>query len=183
MASESGEVPAFTDEVILVDEHDQPLGVLPKLAAHERGGQLHRAFSVFVFNRAGQLLLQRRADAKYHFGGLWTNTCCSHPRLDCALIDFARARLRAEMGIDVALEEAFSFVYRATDARSGLTEHEYDHVLFGHFDGDPRPDPSEVGDWKWVDTSALRDDVAEHPDRYTPWFRLVLERVLEQRSA
>jgi isopentenyl-diphosphate delta-isomerase len=176
-------VPASTDRVILVDEHDRPLGVEDKLKAHENGGRLHRAFSIFVFNRAGQLMLQRRAAGKYHFGGLWTNTCCSHPRDDCGLIEFARSRLAEEMGFDVELEEAFSFVYRATDARTQLTEHEYDHVLFGRYDGEPRPNPAEVDAWRWVDPAALREDVARRPEQYTPWFRTVLERVLAHGAA
>ncbi|MEW5853778.1 MAG: isopentenyl-diphosphate Delta-isomerase [Myxococcota bacterium] len=171
-------VPRSTDVVILVDDRDQPLGTADKLKAHEDGGKLHRAFSIFVFNSQGQVMLQRRAASKYHFGGLWTNTCCSHPHPDYGLLEFARNRLQEEMGFDVPLTEQFSFVYRAHDAQSGLTEHEYDHVLFGRYDGEPHPNPAEADGWKWMEPEALRQDVVAHPERYTPWFRIVLERVL-----
>ena len=170
-------------QVILVDESDRPVGVEDKLAAHQGGGKLHRAFSVFLFNTAGQMLLQRRAAGKYHFGGLWTNSCCSHPRRDETLEDSARARLRHELGIDVPLTELFSFVYRAEDPASGLTEHEFDHVLVGRFDGHPRPNVDEVSEWEWVDVRELLDDVRRRPQRYTPWFKLVLERVVARMRA
>jgi isopentenyl-diphosphate delta-isomerase len=170
------------DHVILVDESGRAIGSAPKLAAHENGGRLHRAFSVFIFNSAGQMLLQRRAAGKYHFGGLWTNACCSHPR-EGPVVDSARARLREEFGFEVPLEELFSFVYRAEDPASGLTEHEFDHVLIGRFDGKPAPDPDEIESWEWIDPSRLLRDVQEHPERYTPWFRIVLERVLQRVRA
>jgi isopentenyl-diphosphate delta-isomerase len=170
--------PAAPDDVILVDESDRPLGTAPKLAAHENGGRLHRAFSVFVFDSAGRMLLQRRAATKYHFGGLWTNACCSHPRVGSTLLDSARERLGHEFGIDVPLRELFSFVYRAEDPATGLTEHEFDHVLVGRFDGQPQPNPEEVDAWEWVDPADLLRDVRDRPQRYTPWFRIVLERVI-----
>ena len=166
------------DHVILVDEHDRPVGSAPKLAAHEAGGRLHRAYSVFIFDSAGRMLLQRRAAGKYHFGGLWTNACCSHPGAGRPMADAARARLRHEFGFDAPLEELFSFVYRAEDAASGLTEHEFDHVFVGRFDGVPAPNPQEVDAWEWVDPRRLLDDVRDRPERYTPWFRIVLERVI-----
>jgi isopentenyl-diphosphate delta-isomerase len=169
---------AAPDDVVLVDEDDRPLGSAPKLAAHQNGGRLHRAFSVFIFDSHGRMLLQRRAPGKYHFGGLWTNACCSHPRVGQPLIESARARLRHEFGFDAPLEERFSFVYRAEDPTSGLTEHELDHVLVGRFDGEPRPNPEEIDAWDWVDPSELLRDVRERPERYTPWFRIVLERVV-----
>ena len=168
------------DDVVLVDEHDRPIGLAPKLGAHEHGGRLHRAFSVFIFDSAGRMLLQRRAPGKYHFGGLWTNACCSHPGAAVPVAESARARLRHELGIDVPLEELFSFVYRAEDPASGLTEHEFDHVLAGRYDGDPRPNRDEVDAWEWVDPQELLRDVARRPQRYTPWFRLVLERVIRE---
>jgi len=174
------EEPVTDDHVILVDESDRPVGVERKLPAHENGGKLHRAFSVFIFNSAGRMLIQRRADAKYHFGGLWTNACCSHPKQGRTLIDSARTRLREEFGFDVPLEEQFSFVYRAEDPASGLTEHEFDHVLVGKFDGTPRPNPDEIGDWRWAEPRELMEDVERHPERYTPWFKLVLHKVLER---
>jgi isopentenyl-diphosphate delta-isomerase len=171
-------VPASTDVVVLVDPDDRPVGTMDKLKAHEHGGKLHRAFSIFVFNTRGEVMLQRRAAAKYHFGGLWTNTCCSHPHPDHGLLEFARARLQEEMGFEVELTDEFSFVYRATDEKSGLTEHELDHILFGRFDGEPRPNPAEADGWKWMAPEALKRDVETHPTDYTPWFRIVLDRVL-----
>jgi isopentenyl-diphosphate delta-isomerase len=182
MAPTTGDVPS-ADHVILVDENDRAVGSAPKLEAHRNGGALHRAFSIFIFNSAGQMLLQRRAATKYHFGGLWTNACCSHPRHGEALDESAHARLRHEFGFDAPLQELFSFVYRAEDPASGLTEHEFDHVFVGRFDGLPAPNPEEIEAWEWVDRSHLLRDVSEHPDRYTPWFRIVLERVLQRVTA
>ncbi len=165
------------EQVILVDEYDRRVGTASKMEAHRRGA-LHRAFSVFVFNSAGQLLLQQRASGKYHSGGLWTNTCCSHPRPGESTVQAARRRLKEEMGIECALEEVFCFVYQAA-LDSGLVEHEYDHVFVGVCDGDPSPDAQEVGDWQWMDVSELQRDLDEHPERYTFWFKAAIHRVLE----
>lgn len=176
MAGEADEIRG-TEHVILVDEQDRPIGVAEKVAAHQNGGQLHRAFSVFLLNDRGQMLLQRRAATKYHFGGLWTNACCSHPRQNQGTDVAARDRLQFEMGIDAPLEERFAFVYRAHDPVSGLTEHEYDHVFVGRFDGTPSPHPQEVSDWRWMEPTALLEDVRRNPQQYTPWFKLVLERL------
>lgn len=170
-------------EVILVDEDDNPVGFETKLRAHQDGGRLHRAFSVFIFDCAGRMLLQRRAAQKYHFGGLWTNACCSHPRKGEEVADAARAGLRREFGFSTQMEEIFSFVYRAMDEYSGLTEHEFDHVFRGKFDGEPRPDPDEIDDWKWVEPAELTGDLENNPHDYTPWFRLAASRVLENLSA
>ena len=170
--------PAAEDVLILVDERDNPVGFETKLAAHRGGGKLHRAFSVFIFNGRGLMLLQRRAAGKYHFGGLWTNACCSHPRRGESTADAARARLRLEFGFDTPLQELFSFVYRAEDPASGLTEHEFDHVFRGTFDGTPRPNPDEIAEWKWVGPEELLADVKARPGDYTPWFKEVVERVL-----
>jgi len=166
--------------IVLVDPSDRTVGFEEKLMAHENGGKLHRAFSIFVFDGAGRMLLQRRSRKKYHFGGLWTNACCGHPRQGEALSDAARRRLREEFGFDAELEEAFSFVYRAHDPASRLTEHEFDHVFRGRFDGDPRPDPEEAEDWEWVDPARLVTDLERNPHRYTPWFRMVVGRVIEE---
>lgn len=174
---------AAPDRVILVDEQDRPLGDEAKLRAHENGGKLHRAFSVFIFNGEGQMLLQRRSPGKYHFGGLWTNACCSHPRPGQDVLGAARQRLREELGFDTDLTEGFSFVYRAHDARTGLTEHEFDHVLFGQFDGEPQPNPDEVDGWKWMDPEQIRADLEQRPDAYTPWFRIALARAIAHRRA
>lgn len=175
-------LPVDQDEIVLVDELDRPVGYASKLPPHEGGGTLHRAFSVFLFNERGQILLQQRAASKYHFGGLWTNTCCSHPRRDQPVAEAARARLLYEMGIELQLRPLFTFIYRAHDPSSGLTEHELDHVFVGDFDGSPSPRPTEVEDWAWVDPQELSRDLVEHSERYTPWFRLVFQRVMKERS-
>lgn len=162
--------------VVLVDEQGSETGVMEKMAAH-RAAALHRAFSVFVFNSNGQLLLQRRADHKYHSGGLWTNTCCSHPRPGEGMGEAARRRLQEEMGLDCELEEIFSFVYHA-HLDHGLSEHEYDHVLVGRCDADPFPNPDEVSEWRWANLDELEQDRTLNPNRYTAWFHLAFPRVL-----
>jgi isopentenyl-diphosphate delta-isomerase len=168
------------DDIVLVDEQDRPLGTCAKLDAHEDGGRLHRAFSVFLFDPHGRMLLQQRAATKYHFGGLWTNACCSHPRPGEAVIEAARRRVREELGVDVVLTPALTFVYRAEDPQSGLTEHEYDHVFVGRVnEGDVKPDSAEVAAVRWVEPGVLLEDVNTRPARYTPWFKIVLERVLQ----
>ena len=174
---------ADDDQIILVDENDTPLGSAGKLEAHQDGGRLHRAFSVFIFDSMGRMLLQQRAARKYHFAGLWTNACCSHPGEGAAVEDAARRRLRHEFGFDVPLEKLFTFVYRAEDPATGLTEHEFDHVFAGRFDGTPAPNPDEIDAWEWVDPADLLRDVRARPERYTPWFRLVLERVIERGAS
>ena len=167
------------EEIILVDENDNPIGFETKLKAHENGGKLHRAFSIFVFDAAGRMLLQRRAKKKYHFGGLWTNACCGHPRKGEKLEDAARVRLQEEFGFDTGVEEIFDFLYRASDAKSGLTEYEFDHVFCGEFNGEPRPNPDEIDDWKWVGLAELLVDLKNDPHQYTPWFKIALPRVIE----
>src|SRR5438270_6566556 len=149
------------------------VGVEEKLKAH-LSGVLHRAFSIFVFNTAGQLLLQKRSGAKYHSGGLWSNTCCGHPRLGESIKDASRRRLWEEMGFGCELRKCFQFIYRAK-LDDGLFEHEYDHVLVGKYDGVPYPDRGEVDDWKWGDLMTLRLDMQENPEKYTYWFRISLE--------
>ncbi|MEJ2502558.1 MAG: isopentenyl-diphosphate Delta-isomerase [Gemmatimonadota bacterium] len=169
----------MTDRVVLVDWLDRPMGTEEKLAAH-RDGRLHRALSVLVVNDAGELLLQRRADTKYHSAGLWSNTCCSHPRPDEAVEDAAHRRLQEEMGFDCDLDPAFAFVYRA-ELGDGLIEHEYDHVFLGRWNGSPTPDPDEASDWRWTAPEALRDEIARHPGRFTYWFRVII-RELDDRD-
>ncbi|HEY0075387.1 MAG TPA: isopentenyl-diphosphate Delta-isomerase [Abditibacteriaceae bacterium] len=171
------------DELVLVDENDNCIGTLPKRQAHEDGGVLHRAFSIFIFDSAQRMLLQLRGKDKYHFGGRWTNACCSHPRRGEELQEAAHRRLREELGFDVPLQELFSFTYRAYDEKSGLTEHEFDHVFIGHYDGVPQPNPQEVDDWKWVSISELEDDLTQHPDQYTAWFRLSVTQVCNSLEA
>ena len=161
--------------VVLVNQEDRPLGTLEKMEAHERG-VLHRAFSVFVFNKLGELMLQKRAEDKYHSPGLWTNTVCSHPRLNEAVILAAHRRLLEEMGFDCELKKVFSFIYKA-DVGDGLTEHEFDHVFFGTSDDLPNPNPEEVGEWKYMPLDEVIADVSKHPEEYTVWFKIALKQV------
>jgi isopentenyl-diphosphate delta-isomerase len=157
------------DEVILVDADDRPLGAMGKLEAHRQGAR-HRALSVILRDRDNRLLLQRRALGKYHSGGLWTNTCCSHPRPGEDTADAAQRRLAEEMGITCPLGLLFSTHYRAA-VSNDLIEDELVHVFGGRFDGRPDPDPSEVAEWRWVAAAELARDLDEHPERYTVWFR------------
>jgi isopentenyl-diphosphate delta-isomerase len=169
------------EKVILVNEKDEQVGTEEKMKAHSNGGILHRAFSIFVFNSRGELMLQRRALTKYHSKGLWTNTVCSHPREGESILDASHRRLMEEMGFDCPLAEKFSFTYHE-NAGSELTEWEYDHVLFGAYEAEPKPNHEEVDAWKWVTLDELKKDVAEHPERYTAWLKIVLDRVIEERE-
>jgi isopentenyl-diphosphate Delta-isomerase len=164
----------MAEEIILVDENDSETGAGEKMRVHEEG-LLHRAFSVMIFNSYGEVLLQKRAKAKYHSGGLWTNACCSHPRVGKDIIDEAKKRLKEEMGIEAELEEKFSFMYRA-ELENGLTENELDHVLDGRFDGEPQLNSEEAEDWRWVDIMTLKEDIKKHPESYTPWLPYIVER-------
>lgn len=166
------------EQVILVDINDRPTGSEEKLKAHELA-LLHRAFSVFIFNSKGELMLQRRALHKYHSPGLWTNTCCSHPRPGEETMQAAHRRLKEEMGFDCPLEWKFSFIYQAP-FDNGLTEHEFDHVFFGSFKQDPIINPDEVAEWKWVSMEWLLQDVRTNPQDYTIWFKIALEQITAQ---
>lgn len=161
------------ERVVLVDEQNREIGAAEKLEAHA-AGKLHRAFSVFVFNSERQLLLQRRAASKYHSGGLWSNTCCGHPRPAEATDAAAHRRLREEMNFDCELRAAFEFIYRA-EFENELIEHEYDHVFVGEFDGVPAPDKSEVEGWRWMGLDELRRDLRERPGAYTYWLHAALD--------
>lgn len=163
------------ERVILVDEKDIESGSEEKLKAHEEG-KLHRAFSVFIFNSRGGLLLQKRASSKYHCGGLWSNTCCSHPRPGENTADAAKRRLMEEMGMECPLEEKFSFIYRVKLDR-GLTEHELDHVFFGKCDSSPKLNPKEAEDFKWVNLEHLRNEIRENPGQYTKWLAIALGKI------
>lgn len=163
------------DEVILVDEQDNELGTASKLDAHQKG-LLHRAFSVFIFNSKGELLLQKRAASKYHSGGLWSNTCCSHPFPGESTSHAASRRLVEEMGMKCGLREEFSFVYKAS-LDNELTEHEYDHVFIGYSDSKPALNPAEVDDWKWMSMDELKRELEESPLSYSAWLRIVFEKV------
>ena len=167
------------ERVILVDHRDVAVGTAGKLAAH-RAGLLHRAFSVFVLNPAGEMLLQRRASGKYHSGGLWSNACCGHPRPGEDVAAAAGRRLGEELGFGCALRTAGSFRYRA-ELGAGLTEHEIDHLFVGLWDGRPDPDPAEVSDWRWAALPGIRRELDATPDRFTAWFRAALE-ALEGRG-
>jgi isopentenyl-diphosphate delta-isomerase len=160
-----------------VNAAGQATGTMDKMAAHT-SGTLHRAFSVFIFNSRGQLLLQQRAMDKYHSGGLWTNTCCSHPRLGEMNLDAAHRRLIEEMGMDCELTELFQFSYRH-EFDNGLIEHEYDHVFIGVSNQAPQPNPAEVADYQYMDTDVLVFELIEHPDKYTAWFKICLDQVIE----
>lgn len=164
------------DKVILVDTSDRPIGIMDKMLAHHKGGFLHRAFSAFVFNKNNELLLQRRALTKYHSGGLWTNTCCSHPRPGEDTIEAGKRRLKEELGMTCHLEEVFTFTYKAILDR-GLTEYEFDHVLIGRFDGELHLNNEEVDNIKWLPMSEIKSLICEHPDDFTVWFKIAFERV------
>ncbi len=166
------------DELILVDENDKEVGFEEKLKAHQNGGKLHRAFSIFIFNSKGELLLQQRAKGKYHSALLWTNTCCGHPRPGESIEAQASRRLKEEMGFEYVLTEKFSFKYKV-DFENGLSENEFDHIFFGKFDGAPKPDPNEAADWKWIGIEELKKDIKENPEKYTYWFKLCLDKALK----
>lgn len=167
---------ASMEKVILVNEHDEQVGTMEKMEAHEKG-ILHRAFSVFVFNDNNDLLMQQRAVSKYHSGGLWTNTCCSHPREGEAAIIGAHRRLQEEMGFDCDLEKLTDFVYRA-ELDHGLTEHEFDHVFIGKWNGEPHYNPEEVESVKWMNVEAIEQDIAQNPAKYTEWFKIIYHEFL-----
>lgn len=168
------------DEVILVNEYDLNQGTMDKMEAHQKG-LLHRAFSVFVINPYGEIMLQKRASSKYHSPGLWTNTCCSHQRSGEETKDAAHRRLKEEMGIDCPMSAAFEFIYRA-EFDNGLVEHEYDHVLIGEYNGVAIPNPEEVEDWAFVSIEEIEKGIAENPDHYTPWFKIAFPKVKEYLS-
>lgn len=162
--------------MVLVDESDNQIGTLEKLRAHSSGGSLHRAFSVFVFDRAGRTLLQRRATTKYHSPGLWSNTCCSHPRPGEDTLAAAHRRLREELGFDCPLQKAFTFIYKAP-VGNNLTEWEYDYVYLGEYDGEVKPNPAEVDSVRWVSLEELASDTRLNPSNYTEWLKISLDKV------
>lgn len=162
------------EQLILVDANGAFLGLMPKGQVHLEG-VLHKAFSVFVFNSSGELLLQQRAATKYHSPLLWTNTCCSHQRRGETNIQAGERRLREEMGIRIPLEEVTSFIYKTT-LENGLIEHEFDYILRGVYDGEPAINREEVAAWKWMAPTAAEADVKRHPERYTAWFKIIFEK-------
>lgn len=164
-----------TEKVILVDENDNELGAMEKLQAHQEA-LLHRAFSIFIFNTKGEMLLQRRALSKYHSPGLWTNTCCSHPRPNESTIDAAQRRLQEEMGFACELKHQFYFMYKAV-LDQGLTEHELDHVFFGNYDGVININPTEVLEYKFMNIDLIKTDIGQNPYNYTVWFKIIFDRI------
>jgi isopentenyl-diphosphate delta-isomerase len=164
-------------EVILVNEKDEPIGQEEKIKAHLEA-KLHRAFSILVFNKAGEWLLQKRAQSKYHSPGLWTNACCSHPRLGKDILLEAKKRLKEEMGFACPLKEIFTFVYKAKLGE--LTEYEFDHVFSGIFSGQPRLNKEEAEDWQWIKTQDLEKDIKKNPDRYTFWFKIIFKEYCQR---
>lgn len=167
--------------VILVDENDNSVGTAEKMDAH-KNPKLHRAFSIFIVNSKGELLIQKRAENKYHCPGLWSNTCCSHPRPGESLEKAAHRRLQEEMGFDTKMVKVFSFIYKA-EFDNGLTEEEYDHIFFGKFDGEPNINSKEVADYKWISEDMLKKDIKKNPSMYTKWFKIAIEKLFDQCKA
>lgn len=162
------------EQVILVNEKDEPIGLMPKMQAHQEA-LLHRAFSVFILNDKNEVMLQQRAANKYHSPLLWTNTCCSHQRSEENNIQAGMRRLQEEMGFMVPLKELFSFIYKAP-FDNGLTEHEFDHVLVGYYNNEPQINKSEVESWKWMPIEAIKKDMQQSPDLYTEWFKIIFDQ-------
>ena len=177
-AQKAGKLRTMEETLILVDELDREIGSAAKMAVH-RKGSLHRAFSIFVTDSKGLLLLQRRALSKYHSGGLWANTCCGHPRPGESIIDASHRRLKEEMGFDCGLTEIFAFTYRAT-LTNNLIEHEVDHVLTGVYNGPPTPNAREVCDWKWIGIGELKANLQQEPQRYASWLLASFDRIASQ---
>ena len=169
---------AEKEYVILVDAMDEPVGTMEKMEAHEKA-LLHRAFSIFVFNDDGQMMLQQRALSKYHSPGLWTNTCCSHPRPGESLEEATSRRIVEEMGFTCEMREVLSFIYKAP-FDDGLTEHELDHVFIGTYNEDPEINSDEVAAWMWVEVDEILADVNENPENYTVWFKIALDEMETQ---
>ena len=162
-------------DVILVDENDRPTGTMEKIEVHKKA-ILHRAFSVFIFNDKCEMLLQKRASKKYHSGGLWTNSCCSHPQPGEDTMAAANKRLQEEMGFSTSLTKAFTFIYKAS-FENGLTEYEYDHVFVGSFNGLIKPNPDEVDDYCYQPLDQLKQSLKTHPHHFTEWFKIALPKL------
>jgi isopentenyl-diphosphate delta-isomerase len=169
----------MAENVILVDEEDNEIGVMEKLEAHKKG-KLHRAFSIVVFNTKGEMLIQQRAEEKYHCGGIWANSCCSHPRHSEVIDEAVHRRLQEEMGFDCELKEMFKFTYYSK-FDNGLIEYETDHVFFGISDAEVVMNRDEAMDYKWISMPELVKDIAENPDKYAPWFKIVVEELISDK--
>ncbi|MGB5229274.1 isopentenyl-diphosphate Delta-isomerase [Eudoraea sp.] len=162
------------ENVILVNQLDEEIGLMPKMEAHEKA-VLHRAFSVFIINKNGETMLQQRAEHKYHSPLLWTNTCCSHQRQGETSLEAGKRRLQEEMGFETDLKEIFWFIYKAP-FDNGLTEHELDHVMIGYYEDPPVINKDEVSDWKWMSPIKIKKDISENPESYTVWFKIIFEK-------
>ena len=162
------------EQVILVNKKDEQIGTMPKLEAHEKG-VLHRAFSVFVLNDSGEMMMQQRAACKYHSPLLWTNTCCSHQRVGESNIEAGKRRLFEEMGFVTELKDVVSFIYKTT-FDNGLTEHEFDHVLVGTYNEKPNINIDEVNNFKWMTLEQVKVDMELNPDLYTEWFKIIFDK-------
>lgn len=161
------------ENVILVNQNDEQIGLMPKMEAHEKA-VLHRAFSVFVLNEKNEIMLQQRASHKYHSPLLWTNTCCSHQRDGETNLQAGNRRLQEEMGFATELKELFHFIYKAP-FDNGLTEHELDHVMIGYYNDEPKINPEEVESWKWMGIEDVQKDMQSHPEAYTVWFKIIFD--------
>lgn len=168
------------DLVILVNERDETIGVMPKLEAHQKG-VLHRAISVFIFNNKHELLIQQRALNKYHSAGLWSNTCCSHPMVEEDTMAAANRRLFEEMGMTAMLTPVHTFLYHEP-LENGLTEHEFDHVFIGISDELPKINTEEVADYKFISIEELQREMVDFPEKYTIWFRIILPVIIEKTT-
>ena len=164
-------------EVILVDVNDRQTGLMEKMEAHQKA-VLHRAFSIFIFNSKGEMLLQQRALNKYHSGGLWTNACCSHPLPGETVLEAANRRLQEELGFSTELKKAFDFIYTAS-LDNGLSEHEFDHVFTGHHNTGLNVNPEEVNDYCYMTMEAINDSLKSHPAKYTEWFKIAFPKLEE----
>ncbi len=168
------------EQVILVNEKDEAIGTMEKIEAHEKA-LLHRAFSVFIFNDAGELMLQQRAANKYHSPLLWTNTCCSHQKVGETNIEAGKRRLQEEMGFTTDLKDVCSFIYKAP-FDNGLTEHEFDHVLTGIYNDEPKLNPEEAEAYKWISLEDVKKDIQIYPEAYTAWFLIIFEKFYDHIS-
>jgi len=168
------------EQLILVNELDEIVGTMEKMEAHQKA-MLHRAFSIFIFNSKGEMLLQQRAEEKYHCGGLWTNTCCSHPRPEEDTAAAAKRRLQEELGFTTPIKKAFDFVYKAPFS-NGLTEYEFDHVFFGEYEGDLRPNPKEVAAVRYLSVNTIQSMMEEKPAQFTPWFHIAFPKMMDWLS-
>lgn len=164
-------------QVILVDENNNEIGIEEKILAHKKGS-MHRAFSIFIFNRENELLLQKRAKSKYHSSDLWSNTCCSHPRPGMNIFSEMKSRLMAEMGFICEINWAFDFTY-ISKFDNNLIENEYDSVYIGYFNGNPIPNENEVSDWKWENLGKISTLIKLYPEKYSTWFIIALPKVID----